>query len=166
MFATALGDRILDGVADKPSLPPRWFIRSAWTLHRGVYRISGGRIGLRRADGAGAGMLRLRTIGRRSGEERVAIVSYIEDGPNLVTMAMNGWGDPEPAWWLNLQARPDATVDLADGPRAVRARAADPDERERLWPRLKGPFGNIDDYAALRSRETAVVILEPASDPT
>ena len=46
---------------------------------------------------------------------RVAIVGYIEDGPNLVTPAMNGWADPEPAWWLNLQAHPDATVELPDG---------------------------------------------------
>ena len=83
--------------------------------------------------------MRLTTLGRRSGQPRVAIVGYYEDGPNLVTLAMNGWADAEPAWWLNLQAQPDATVDLADGSRAVRARAAAGAERERLWatvPRL------------------------------
>ena len=69
-------------------------------------------------------MLRLRTIGRRTGEERSAILGYFEDGPNLVTLAMNGWAEGEPAWWLNLQAHPDATVDLVGGPRKVRARAA------------------------------------------
>jgi deazaflavin-dependent oxidoreductase (nitroreductase family) len=72
--------------------------------------------------------MRLRTVGRRTGAERTAILGYFDDGPNLVTMAMNGWADPEPAWWLNLQAHPDASVELADGPRAVRARAADEDE--------------------------------------
>ena len=51
------------------------------------------------------------------------IVGYFEDGPNLVTMAMNGWGDGGPAWWLNLQARPDAEVRLAGGAWLVRARA-------------------------------------------
>ena len=41
------------------------------------------------------------------------IVGYYEDGPNLVTMAMNGWGAAEPAWWLNLQTHPEAVVELA-----------------------------------------------------
>jgi deazaflavin-dependent oxidoreductase (nitroreductase family) len=74
---------------------------------------------------------------------------------------MNGWGDPEPAWWLNLQAHPDATVDLPDGSRAVSARAANDDERRRLWARLTVLEPNLDAYAALRSRATQVVILEP-----
>jgi len=110
--------------------------------------------------------MRLRTIGRRSGSERVAILGYFEDGPNLVTMAMNGWGDPEPAWWLNLQARPEATVELVDGPRAVRARAAEGEERARLWARWAEYDKGLDSFAARRSRETAVVVLEPAPQPS
>src|SRR4249920_1047270 len=81
-----------------------------------------GRVGLRRPKPDRWGMLRLRSVGRRSGKERIAILGYYEDGPNLITIAMNGWGEAEPAWWLNLQAHPDATVELPDGPRAVRAR--------------------------------------------
>jgi deazaflavin-dependent oxidoreductase (nitroreductase family) len=80
---------------------------------------------------------------------------------NLVLVAMNGWADPEPAWWLNLQAHPDALIDLADGSREVTARVVNPQERSRLLPKLAGPFENLDRYAALRSRETAIVILEP-----
>ena len=76
-----------------------------------------------------------RRVGRRSGQSRVAIVGYYEDGPNLITLAMNGWEDADPAWWLNLQARPDTVVELPDGPRAVRGRAAEGDERDRLWAR-------------------------------
>jgi deazaflavin-dependent oxidoreductase (nitroreductase family) len=147
-----------------PRLPPRWVIRSAWAVHRAVYSITGGRLGLRSAPPGRAGMLRLRTIGRRTGEERRAILGYQEDGANIVLVAMNGWGDPEPAWWLNLQGHPDARVDLANGSRDVTARVARGDERSRLWARLAGPFGNLDRYAALRSRETAIVILEPRSD--
>ena len=56
-----------------------------------------------------------------------------EDGPNLVTMAMNGWAEPEPAWWLNRQAHPDATVALKTGTRAVHGRAAEGQERG-AWP--------------------------------
>jgi deazaflavin-dependent oxidoreductase (nitroreductase family) len=89
------------------------------------------------------------------------IVAYLIEGPNLTTLAMNGWGDGEPAWWLNLQAHPDASVDLVDGPRQVRARAAKGDERLRLWAKWREVDAGLDAYAALRSSETAVVILEP-----
>ena len=101
------------------------------------------------------------TVGRRTGEERKAILGYFEDGPDLVTMAMNGWADAEPAWWLNLQARPDTIVDLPGGSRAVHAHAADKDERPRLWARWAVLDKDLDAYAARRSRETAVVILSP-----
>ena len=146
-----------------PSLPPRWFIRAFWVAQRAVYSATGGRLGLRTAKPGRWGMLRLRTVGRRTGEERVAILGYFEDGPDLVTMAMNGWADAEPAWWLNLQAQPDVTVDLPGGSRAVRGRAANQDERPRLWARWAVHNTQLDAYAALRSRQTQVVILEPRS---
>jgi deazaflavin-dependent oxidoreductase (nitroreductase family) len=105
--------------------------------------------------------MRLHTVGRRTGRERMAILAYIEDGPNLVTMAMNGWADPEPAWWRNLQANPDAGVDLADGTRTVSAHAAQGEERERLWAEWSARDPHLDAYAARRSRPTQVVVLAP-----
>ena len=144
----------------KPFLPPRWFIRGAWAVHRAIYSISGGRFGLRKPAKT-YGMLRLHTTGRRTGAKRIAIIGYFEDGPNLYTLAMNGWGDPEPAWWLNLQAHPDALIELPDGTRDVRARAATGDERARLWSEMEQREPNLEAYAAMRSRETAVVVFEP-----
>jgi deazaflavin-dependent oxidoreductase (nitroreductase family) len=148
-----------------PWLPPRWFIHLAWIAHRAAYRFTGGRRGLSLPTAEGKfGQMSLRTIGRKSGKERVAILGYYEDGPNLVTMAMNGWGDPDPAWWLNLQAHPDAVIDLKDGTRTVRARAATGEERTRLWGLFtswQGWGGNVEAYARRRSRETAVVVFEP-----
>ena len=146
-------------------LPPRWFIRAAWILHRAVYSLSGGRVGLGRPTPTSYGTLRLRTTGRRTGAERVAMLGYFEDGPNLFTLAMNGWGEPEPAWWLNLQANPDAMVELPDGQRAVRARVAIGDERARLWAEISRRNANLEAYAARRSRETAVVVFEPRGAP-
>lgn len=143
-------------------LPPRWFIRTFWTVQRAIYRMT--RRSLRRATADQWGMLALRTVGRRTGEGRVAILGYFEDGPNLVTMAMNGWGEAEPAWWLNLQAHPDATVELVEGERAVHARAAVGDERSRLWKRQAHYDKDLDQYAAMRSHETAVVVLEPRTE--
>jgi deazaflavin-dependent oxidoreductase (nitroreductase family) len=144
-----------------PRLPPRWFIRLFWSVHRAVYRLTFGRVGLWRPRGDRYGTLRLTTTGRRTGRTHGVIVGYIMDGPNLTTLAMNGWADGEPAWWLNLQAHPDAIVDLGDGPRQVRARAATGEERARLWARWGEVDKGLDGYAALRSSETAVVILEP-----
>ena len=74
---------------------------------------------------------------------------------------MNGWADGEPAWWLNLQAHPDTSVELVGGTRLVRARAAEGEERLRLWARWREIDKQLDAYAALRSSETAVVVLEP-----
>lgn len=146
-----------------PWLPPRWFIRGAWVAHRAIYRFSSGRRGLSLPKpGVAFGLLKLTTVGRRSGHEREAILGYVEDGPTLVTLAMNGWGSPDPAWWLNLQAQPEATVELKTGTRAVRARAAIGEERERLWARVRehSGYGDMDGYARRRSGETAVVVLE------
>ena len=148
-------------------LPPRWFVVLFWHGHRALLRVTRGRLGLWRPKPDGWGALRLTTTGRRTGRPRQVVVGYFEDGRNLITMAMNGWGAAEPAWWLNLQAHPDATAQTRDGARRVRARQAQGDERERLWSRWAQIDKNLDAYAALRPAETAVVILEPpdTADP-
>jgi deazaflavin-dependent oxidoreductase (nitroreductase family) len=143
---------------------PRWVVHVIWRLHRAAYSVTGGHFGLRTPAPGRWGMLRLTTVGRRTARKRSVILGYLEDGPNLFTPAMNGWADPEPAWWLNLQANPHATVNLPGGEtRDVTARAADPDDRRRLWQRLVdlGTAAYTHAYAASRSRETAIVILEP-----
>jgi deazaflavin-dependent oxidoreductase (nitroreductase family) len=110
--------------------------------------------------------LQLTTTGRRSGEPRSVILGYYQDGPNLVSMAMNGWGVAEPAWWLNLQSNPHAVVDLARGTRLeVLARRAVGAERERLWQRWRELDEHLDGYAARRPHETAVVVFEPDVEP-
>ena len=94
----------------------------------------------------------------------MAILGYLEDGDRLLVPAMNGWADPGPAWWLNLQARPRASVVLPGGVRrdAV-ARGAVGDERAELWRRFVdlGTLAYTDASAALRAGETAIVVLEP-----
>jgi deazaflavin-dependent oxidoreductase (nitroreductase family) len=155
---------------EAPQLPPRPLIRTFWAIHKAMFRLTGGRFGLQRPErGAKFGMLRLHTTGRLSGKPRIAMIGYYEDGPNLVSLAMNGWGEADPAWWRNLQANPIATVDLPDGPRTVRARAAQGAERDNLWMRFREYPGWGSDIAALATRrpaETSIVVLEPAgSEP-
>ena len=147
-----------------PRLPPKWFIRIAWAVHRGYHAVTGGRRGLWPPKPGKWGTMRLTTVGRKTGKERHAILGYYEDGPNLVTMAMNGWMEPEPAWWLNLQAQPDVTVELNDGTRAVRGRAAEGEERARLWAKWKDYGDDVDGYSTRRPTETAVVVLEPRAE--
>ena len=151
--------------ASIPRTPPRALIKFFWLLHRGLVRMSGGRIGLRRPEsGRTMGMLRLTTTGRRSGTARTVILGYVPAGAGFATLAMNGWGAADPAWWLNLQAAPEATVDLGDGPIPVRARAAEGEERDVLWASIAQHPGwgpDIDALAGRRPRETAVVVLEP-----
>ena len=154
-----------DGQDARPRLPPRWFVRFAWYVHRGLYRATRGRVGLWRPKADRWGTLRLTTVGRRSGQSRSVILGYVQDGGNLVTLAMNGWADGEPAWWLNLQDHPTADVELADGRCTVTGRAAQGEERSRLWARWREIDPKLDAFAALRSSETAVVILEPVTTP-
>jgi deazaflavin-dependent oxidoreductase (nitroreductase family) len=142
-------------------LPPRWFIVLFWHVHRALVRVTHGRLGLWRPKPNGWGALRLSTTGRRTGQPRHVVVGYFEDGDNFVTMAMNGWGAPEPAWWLNLQADPDAAVQTRDGVLPVHARCAQGAERDRLWSRWAELDKDLDAYAARRPVETAVVVLEP-----
>ena len=140
---------------------PRWAVRSFWLGHRFLYSVTRGHIGLRTPTADKYGMLRLRTVGRHTGEERKAVLAYLEDGPDLLLMAMNGWAEPPPAWYLNLRAHPDVSVVLPDGSHEVRARVADDDERPRLWAKWVDLGGDLDAYAAAVSHATPVVILEP-----
>lgn len=147
--------------ADRPPrLPPRWFVRTAWSVHRAICRVSGGRLGLWRPKPGKWGTLRLTTTGRRTGREHRVILGYLEDGDGYVTLAMNGWAAPEPAWWLNLQAHPDAVAEVAGRTLPVRARAAEGAERDRLWALWQTIDRQLDGFAAKRPGETAVVILE------
>lgn len=141
----------------RPTMPPKWFIRLAWAVHRAIYRFTGGRRGLWLATPEKWGTFRLHTVGRVSGKERIAILGYKEDGPNLVTVAMNGWMEGDPAWWLNLQAAPDATIELKGRTMRVRAREAIEEERERLW----ALFPDNKPFVDNRRTHTAVVVLEP-----
>ncbi len=147
-----------------PKHPPPWFVHRAWRAHRALYRLGGGRFLWTTSNKRGWGALRLTTIGRKSGQERSVIIGYLEDGPNLISTAMNGWDEGHPSWWLNLEANPDAVIRLTDKqPRPVRARPALGQERDRLWQRWTAVDPRLDGYASQRSTETPVIIFEPRS---
>jgi deazaflavin-dependent oxidoreductase (nitroreductase family) len=151
-----------DAATQPPKHPPPWFVHTAWRVHRALYRLSGGRFLWTTSNKRGWGSLRLTTVGRKSGQERSVIIGYLEDGPNLVALAMNGWDEGPPAWWLNLEAHPEAVVRLVDKqPRSVRARLSAGEERDRLWQRWVAADPRIDAFAGQRSTTTPVIVLEP-----
>ena len=144
-----------------PKVPPSWFVHTAWRVHRGLYRLSGGRFLWTPSNKRGWGALRLTTIGRKSGQERTVIIGYLEDGPNLIIVAMNGWDEGHPSWWLNLEAHPDAVVRLAgQQPRVVHARRASGEERDRLWRKWVEVDPNLMAPSRGRLTETPVIVLE------
>ena len=149
-------------VAPAPALPPPWFKHAFWRCHRALHRLSGGRFLWTPASKRGWGALCLTTTGWKTGRDRRVIVGYIEDGPNVVALAMNGWDEGEPSWWRNLEAHPDAVIRLPDrSTRLVRARAATGTERDRLWQRWAEIDVGLDGYAGSRSAATPVVVFEP-----
>jgi deazaflavin-dependent oxidoreductase (nitroreductase family) len=149
-----------------PKTPPSWFIHTAWRLHRVLHRVSGGRFLWIPSEKRHWGALHLTAVGRKSGQERSVILGYLDDGPNITLLAMNGWEEGHPDWWLNLEANPEATVRLAGRPaRRMRAVTVTGAERDRLWRLWAAAEKDLDGHAGLRSTETPVMVLEPIGDP-
>lgn len=141
--------------------PPRPILRVFWSLHRALRRLTGGRIGTRRAKGDGLGTLFLHTIGRKSGQARANGLFYIVDGQDLIVVASNAGSESDPAWWLNLRDQPEAEVEIAGERRPIRGRLATAEETTRLWPRSVAANPDYDAYRASVQRQIPVVILEP-----
>jgi deazaflavin-dependent oxidoreductase (nitroreductase family) len=106
-------------------------------------------------------VLFLATTGRRSGQLRRNGLYFIEDGGTYVVVASNAGAKAEPAWWLNLQANPEAVVELRGRSTPVRARRATAVEQAGLWPEFVRRDGTFAEYEQATSRQVAVVILEP-----
>ena len=106
------------------------------------------------------GTLFLVSTGRKSGKVRRNGLFYIEDGEDFIVVASNGGDIADPQWWKNLQANPDAVVDIGSHHVPVRARAATPDETTRLWPLLEAAYPDFRVYRAGVLRRIPIVILE------
>ncbi len=141
-------------------MPSDIFLRTANVLHRGLLRLSGGRIGSRLSD---MPVLALTTTGRKSGLPRkVMLTSPIHEDASLVVVASRGGDDRHPDWYLNLRADPEVEVEMAGEPaRPMLARVATPEERADLWPRVTAAYEGYAGYQARTRREIPLVILEP-----
>lgn len=127
--------------------------------HTQVYRLTRGLIG-HRIPGLPPNLL-LDHVGARSGVKRTVPLLYLTDGADLVLVASKGGYPRHPAWFHNLKAHPDTTVQVGAQIRRVHARVATKAERERLWPRAVAAYPGYADYQARAEREIPLVILEP-----
>ena len=142
-------------------IPPRWLYHAVWAVHRGIDRLSRGRLSTRTPGAGRLGLLFLETIGRRSGRIRRNGLFYLADGAAFVVVASNAGAPADPAWWHNLQARPDAAVEIGGRRIVVRARRASPSEEAVLHERFSAASGQYERYPRMAGRPLPVVLLEP-----
>jgi F420H(2)-dependent quinone reductase len=129
-------------------------------LHTLLYKGTGGRFFTTVPGGRGR-MLLLDHLGRKSGRRRTTPLLYIEDGDDLVIVASKGGAPAHPAWFLNLMANPETTVQVGPQKRRVVAREAKPKEKARLWPMVVDVWSDYDNYQRRTEREIPLVILSP-----
>ena len=133
-------------------------LKLATHVHSFLFRATGGRFG---RNIRGAPVLVLETLGRKSGKVRSVPLLFVEDGGDWVVMASSG-GDPRhPAWFMNLEAEPHATVITEAGRQSVAATVTDGDERERLFGRMAAIYRGFESYRDRTTREIPVVRLRP-----
>ena len=128
--------------------------------HTFLYRRTGGRIG-HTIPGVPGKMLLLDHVGARSGVKRTSPLLYVKDGSDLVIVASKGGFPKHPAWFHNLIANPDTTMQIGSERRLVHARVATPQEREQLWALAVRAYHGYEDYRARTDREIPLVVLEP-----
>ena len=143
-------------------MPSDFALKTMNVVHRGVLKLSGGRLGW---DAAKMPVLELTTTGRKSGRPHtVMLTSPLQEGSTIVIVASRGGDDHHPAWFLNLRDNPDVEVSLKGGDRRpMKARVASAEERARLWPQVTAAYKNYAGYQTKTQREIPLVLLEPVS---
>jgi deazaflavin-dependent oxidoreductase (nitroreductase family) len=123
------------------------------------FRANGGRVG---GNFEGAPLLLLHTTGAKSGQERINPMMYQDLGGSIAVFASMAGAPNNPAWFHNLVANPDVTVEIGTETKAFRARVAEPGEREPIWTKQKADYPGFADYESKTDRVIPVVILDPA----
>jgi deazaflavin-dependent oxidoreductase (nitroreductase family) len=125
--------------------------------HVRAYRESGGQRGY---HWRGTTILLLTTTGRASGQERTTPLIHREDDGKWVVVASKGGAPEHPDWYKNLERDPEATIQVKDERISVRGRAAEGQERERLWELMTEVWPAYDQYQQKTDRLIPVVVFE------
>ena len=143
-------------------MPTDLLFKAANTLHRGMLKVSGGRVG---SEFMKMPVVELTTIGRKTGQPRTVMLTCpYQEGSTLVVVGSKGGDDRHPAWVLNIREHPKVEVSLRGGPkRPMEARVASPEERARIWPELTAAYAHYAGYQRKTGREIPLVLLDPIS---
>ena len=133
--------------------------RLATVAHVALYRLSGGAIGGRAQH---MPVLLLTSIGRKSGREHTTPLVYLADGDEYVVVASNGGQAKLPNWWLNIRESRQARIELGRKRLRVQVQEANPEERQRLWPRVVAYRAGHEQYQQRTPYPLPLVILHPA----
>jgi deazaflavin-dependent oxidoreductase (nitroreductase family) len=109
---------------------------------------------------SGMKLLLMTTKGAKSGKESIVPVAYTKDGENFVVVASKGGAPTNPAWYYNLIAHPEITVEVGNEKFQARAVNATGEERERLFNQHAAIYPTFNDYKAKTTREIPVLLLE------
>lgn len=111
----------------------------------------------------GMTVVKLTTIGRKSGLERSTMLTSPIAEPHRIVLVASYYGDPKhPAWYLNLQARPDVHALTPDVDIPMKAQTLEGDERATLWAEVIAVQPRYANYQAKTERELPLVVLTPA----
>ena len=127
--------------------------------HTRIYRLSRGLIG-HRVPGLPP-MLLLEHVGAKSRTHRTSPLVYIQDGDDYVLVASKGGYPRHPAWFHNLRANPETTIQVGSRKIPVTARVATDAERNRLWPRVVDLYSGYEGYQKRTERKIPLVVLKP-----
>src|ERR1700684_257484 len=136
--------------------------RRSTKMHVAIYRRTRGRIGGNLPGWPQPRIALVDHTGAKSGTKRTSPLLYHEDGDAIVVAGTKGGQPTHPAWFHNLMANPDTTIQIGSEVRKVHARLATDEERDRLWKELVAMFPGYDFYQRnAKGRTIPIVILDP-----
>ena len=155
--------KVTNRIEHRESSGFRIVMKGLGTLHRWVYRVSGGKLG---KTFFGSPILLLTTTGRQTGQPRTWPLTYLPEGDRLIVIASNGGQPNHPAWYLNLRANPQVSVQLGDRVRTMSAQTMEGDERARVWSRVVEEYPAYAEYQRKTDRRIPVVVLRQGTQGT
>jgi deazaflavin-dependent oxidoreductase (nitroreductase family) len=127
-------------------------------LHVGAFRATRGRIG---SSMDGQKVLLLTTTGHKSGKARTVPVMHFEQGGRRFVIASFGGSPQHPAWFKNLSAHPDVTVEVPGERYRARAEVVSSAERAAIWQKVVTASPRFGEYEKkTEGREIPVVELK------
>ena len=142
----------------------KWMSKANVAMYRATDGMLGSKWRVGSAFPRGLPICLLTTTGRKSGEERISPLLFLEDDDNVILVASQGGLPKNPMWYLNVKSDPVVTVQIKSRVRSMKARVATDEERARLWPKLVAMYADFDNYQAWTDRVIPVVVCEPLAN--